>query len=532
MKSTEQVVKLATTVCPFCGVGCALVVEGESAFPLKSHPITQGSLSIRGWSTGELLNSPLRVRSVRVGTGDGGRGTSEWADAVRLVVERLKAIRERYGSEAIGILGSSRLTNEENRLIRQLAVSLGTPHLDSFQRLGYLPIGSVGLESLEEASTISVLAVDLAHRFPQVFKRVSKALKRGATVRFIDGRRVQLARMATEHLRPLPGQELNALVSSDGAGDAGQGTEDGDGEVILVSSEISLHGQGAKAVEALQGRKVLFLTDYVNQRGMIEAGVRPFPGGASAYEMLQRALTGDLKALLIFADDPFEFFPELSAKALSQIEFIVVVDAVETQAMKYAHVVLPGALLAEKEGTITNCEGSVQTLQPVVPPLAGLTERQVLEEMLRLLGEAPELGEATPFSVNSPSIEPESPSEERPFIVALDSGTFWNNHAFSKASVTVWREMRRPFVDFPNGYVLINPEDARELGIRMFAPVKMESAEGEITLPANIDERAARGTLLVPMFLWEKVGTALGALQFDLSLRIPVFRPTAVKIVK
>jgi hypothetical protein len=53
----------------------------------------------------------------------------------------------------------------------------------------------------------------------------------------------------------------------------------------------------------------MFLTDYVNQRGMVDAGVRPFPEGASAYEMLQRTFTGDLKALLIFADDPFEFFP-------------------------------------------------------------------------------------------------------------------------------------------------------------------------------------------------------------------------------
>ncbi len=521
MESTGQVVQLATTVCPFCGVGCGLVVEGENAFPLRFHPITQGSLSIRGWSTGELLKSPLRVKTASVRSPNGSYQPIEFPQAIKLIVERLQSLRDRYGSDVIGILGSARLTNEENRLIRQLAVALGTPHLDSFQRLGYLPFNSVGLESIEEASAINVLAVDLAHRFPQVFKRVSKALKRGAKVRFIDSRQVQLARMATEHVRPLPGQELNALTSSNG-----------DGEVVLISSEVALHGQGAKAVEALQERKVMFLTDYVNQRGMIEAGIRPFPDGVSAYEMLQRALTGDLKALLIFADDPFEFFPELAAKAFNRIDFIAVVDAVETQAMKYAHVILPGALLAEKEGTFTNCEGRVQALEPVAPPLTGLTERQILEEMLRLLGEIPEISEASPFSVNSTSIEPESPTEERPFVVALDSGTFWNNHALSKASVTVWREMRRPFVDFPNGYVLVNPEDARELGIRMFAPVKMESAEGEITLPANIDERAARGTLLVPMFLWEKVGTALGALQFDTSLRIPVFRPTAVKIVK
>lgn len=521
MAMLEQIDKLATTVCPFCGVGCGLMVDGESAFPLRSHRITQGSLSLRGWSTGELFNSPLRVKMAFIRSSNGSHKVIDISEAVKLVVEQVQAIRNRYGSELIGILGSARLTNEENRLIRQLAVALGTPNLDSFQRLGYLPFTSFDLDELEKVTTITVLGVDLAHRHPQIFRRVSKALQQGKTVRFVDFRQVQLTRLASEHICSMPGQELNSLPPINR-----------DSEVTLISSEIALCGQGAKAVEALQGRKVMFLTDYVNQRGMIEAGVRPFPDGASAYEMLQRALTGDLKALLIFADDPFEFFPELATKAFNQIEFIAVVDAVETQAMKYAHVVLPGALLAEKEGTFTNCEGRVQALEPVTPPLTGLTERQILEEMLRLLGEIPETSEASPFSVHSTSIEPESPTEERPFVVALDSGTFWNNHALSKASVTVWREMRRPFVDFPNGYILVNPEDARELGIRMFAPVKMESAEGEITLPANIDERAARGTLLVPMFLWEKVGTALGALQFDKSLRIPVFRPTAVKIVK
>lgn len=353
-------------------------------------------------------------------------------------------MRDRYGSEAIGVLGSARLTNEENRLIRQLAVALGTPNLDSFQRLGYLPFTSVGLERIDEASSLTVLSVDLANRHPQVFRRVSRALKRGATVRVIDSRKVQLASMATEHVKALPGHELSQIPNLSNS------------DVILVSSEVALHGQGAKVVGILQGREVLFLTDYVNQRGMVESGVRPFPEGASAYEMLQRALTGDLKALLVFADDPFEFFPSLASEAFKRLEFAVVVDSVKTQATKYAHVVLPGALLAEKYGTLTNCEGRTQTLEPVNPPLSGLTERQILEQLLLLLGETPEAGETPPLSVNSPAIEPDSPTGERPFIVALDSGTFWNNHALAKASVKIWLEVRRPFVDFPNGYVLVS----------------------------------------------------------------------------
>ncbi len=519
-QAKHSLVDLKTTVCPFCGIGCGLVVEDGQAFPLRSHPITEGALSLRGWSTGELLWSPLRLKTAFVRTTEKKWQPTEVPQALQLVAERLKDIHNRYGGEVIGVLGSARLTNEENRLLRQLAVALATPNLDSFQRMGYLPLPSCELSALDRATTITVLGVDLAHRHPQAFRRVSRALQRGATVRFVDYRQVQFARMATEHLRPLPGCELNEWHPN------------GDGEVVLVSSELAWHGQGSKAAEVLRSTQTLFLTDYVNQRGMIEAGIRPFPDGASAYEMLLRALTGDIKALLIFADDPFEFFPELAAEALQRLELLVVTDAVKTDAMRFAHVVLPGALLAEKEGTVTNCEGQKLSLAPVAAPPSGWTEKQLLEQLFALLGESPEENPVPPFTVNSATIKPEEPTDEFPFLIALDSGYFWNNHALVKASVTAWREMRRPFVDFPKGFVTINPEDARELNIRMLATVRVEGKEGEITLTANLDSRAGRGTLLVPMFLWERVGKALGALQLDPCLRIPIFRPTAVKVVR
>jgi predicted molibdopterin-dependent oxidoreductase YjgC len=47
---------------------------------------------------------------------------------------------------------------------------------------------------------------------------------------------------------------------------------------------------------------------------------------------------------------PLSSSPELAKEAFSRLEFVVVVDSVKTEAMKYAHVVLPGALLAEKKG--------------------------------------------------------------------------------------------------------------------------------------------------------------------------------------
>jgi len=86
MQGTEQMTQLMTTVCPFCGVGCGLVVESGNAFPLRSHPITQGSLSLRGWSTGELLRSPLRVKSAFVRSPNGTTHPVEISEALKLIV--------------------------------------------------------------------------------------------------------------------------------------------------------------------------------------------------------------------------------------------------------------------------------------------------------------------------------------------------------------------------------------------------------------------------------------------------------------
>lgn len=206
MKLTSQNYEMALTVCPFCGVGCNLLVENDSAFPLRHHRITQGALSLRGWSAGELFNSPVRVKTAFVRSSDGSLQPIETTQAIKLVIEQVQTICNRYGNEAVGILGSARLTNEENMLIRQLAVALGTPNLDSFQRLGYLPFAPLNLEAIDGATEVTVVGVDLAHRHPQVFKRVSKVLQQGKTVRFVDFRQVQLSRLATEHICPMPGE--------------------------------------------------------------------------------------------------------------------------------------------------------------------------------------------------------------------------------------------------------------------------------------------------------------------------------------
>ncbi|MGD0484959.1 MAG: molybdopterin-dependent oxidoreductase, partial [Gemmatimonadales bacterium] len=318
---------VAITACPFCGSGCTLTLADAEAFPVLGDPVTRGALCLRGWSAGELLDSPLRNLRARMRVRGSPLAASPAEAALGHASSRIAAIRARHGPASIGILASARLTLEELHLLADLAHAIGTPHLDALQRLGSTPGGgpSLGLEAIERAAGVLVVGTDLSVRHPQAHRRVLEALERGVPVRFVGSNGGPLGTLATEWIRCLPGAEVEAAARA--------ARPD---ELVLWSSELALSGQAGPALRKLGGPRSWRLPDFVNQLGLAEAGTHPRAGGLAAYEMLQRAAAGEVKALLVFADDPFEFFPALAARAFAGTEFVLVVDAVTTRAAEAA----------------------------------------------------------------------------------------------------------------------------------------------------------------------------------------------------
>ncbi len=127
------------TTCPFCGVGCGLdlnVHDGKVVGVTAAYdaPVNQGSLCVKGRFHTDFITSPDRITTPLIKR-DGVFEEATWEDAMSLVAERLLAIRAEGSTEAIGVLGSARCTNEENYLLQRLTrAGLNTNSIDHCAR--------------------------------------------------------------------------------------------------------------------------------------------------------------------------------------------------------------------------------------------------------------------------------------------------------------------------------------------------------------------------------------------------------------
>jgi anaerobic selenocysteine-containing dehydrogenase len=98
--------------------------------------------------------------------------------------------------------------------------------------------------------------------------------------------------------------------------------------------------------------------------------INPRPGKTSV-EIFEGLASGELKAVWIAATNPMVSMPDLSVvrRGLEQAELVVVQDAYfPTETSDLAHVALPAAQWAEKEGIATSSERRICYLPELVPP--------------------------------------------------------------------------------------------------------------------------------------------------------------------
>lgn len=145
--------KESTTICPYCGVGCGLIVSARDGEVINvegdpDHVINKGSLCCKGQSLFQVATSDRRLKKVLYRA----PRSTEWEEkswdwAINRIADRIKETRDKYFTEkdekgrvvnrthAIGGLGGAALDNEECYLYGKLMRALGMVFIEHQARI-------------------------------------------------------------------------------------------------------------------------------------------------------------------------------------------------------------------------------------------------------------------------------------------------------------------------------------------------------------------------------------------------------------
>jgi formate dehydrogenase major subunit len=221
----ESRIRRTKTVCTYCGVGCSFDVWTKDRHILKvapEHGPTNGiSTCIKGKFGWDYVNSADRLTTPLIREGDKFREAS-WEEALQFVARRLTEIKTTHGPDAIGLISSSKCTNEESYLMQKLARAVvGTNNIDNCSRYCQAPattglfrtVGYGGdsgsIRDIENADLVVIIGSNTAEAHPVLATRVKSAHKlHGQKLIVADLREHEMARRADLYIRPNPGSDL------------------------------------------------------------------------------------------------------------------------------------------------------------------------------------------------------------------------------------------------------------------------------------------------------------------------------------
>jgi formate dehydrogenase major subunit len=145
--------RITTTICPFCSVGCGLLVTAADGKVVNlagdpDHPINEGATCSKGAALSQISNSDRRLTKVLYrAPGAADWEERDWDWTIRRLARRVKDARDatfqarddqgRLVNRTIGVasLGGAALDNEECYSLSKLTRAMGLVYLENHARL-------------------------------------------------------------------------------------------------------------------------------------------------------------------------------------------------------------------------------------------------------------------------------------------------------------------------------------------------------------------------------------------------------------
>ncbi len=284
-------------------------------------------------------------------------------------------------------------------------------------------------------------------------------------------------------------------------------------------------------------------------------GRLPARAGLSARRVLTDRGQGRIRGVWLSRYDPVTTaFCADAASVLQECDLVVSQHLFMTDTAQYAHVVLPTTAFGEEQVSFTSTERRIQLAAKAVDaPAEQFPAWQQLTRVARMLGAdwsyrtasevMDEIRSVVPFYSGAsyenlardygrqwpctkdrplgtpylfaadgtdrnfrfvPVVRPHRAERAKKFPLTLVFGQslyYWNQNAMIRHSETLKREYRSLFVDYPEGFVEISVEDARQLGIRDGEKVRLCTGGGTAPATARVTSDIMAGTVYVPYFM-------------------------------
>ncbi|MDR5170333.1 sulfite reductase subunit alpha [Methylobacillus flagellatus] len=218
------------SVCPYCGVGCGIVMEVEDERIVKvagdkQHPANYGRLCTKGSTCAQAITASGRLEHAYLRRQRNAEPARIGMDqAIKESARRLRAIIDEHGPDAVALYVSGQMSIESQYLANKLVKGyIGSNNIESNSRLcmasagsGYkLSLGADGppgsYQDFDQADLFFVTGANMADCHPILFLRMMDRVKAGARLIVVDPRRNATAEKAHLFMQIRPGTDMALL---------------------------------------------------------------------------------------------------------------------------------------------------------------------------------------------------------------------------------------------------------------------------------------------------------------------------------
>jgi predicted molibdopterin-dependent oxidoreductase YjgC len=307
----------------------------------------------------------------------------------------------------------------------------------------------------------------------------------------------------------------------------------------------------------------------------------PQEPGLTLIEIFEAANNKKIRALYLVGENPMLSDPDIKhiQQGLEKLDFLVVQDVFLSETARLAHVVLPAATFAEKDGTFTNTERRVQRIRKAIEPVGDSKPdwwitcqialrmgskdfsfdhpSQVMEEIARL---TPSYGGISYKRLERRGLQWPCPTIKHPGTPILHVDSFIRGKGmfipleykpaaeladdtypliltterslFHYHTGTFTRKVQGLNILHNEELVGINPADAKALGFADGDRVKVISRRGEVTARVKVTSASPPGVINMSFHFAESPTNVVTNPAIDPVSKIPELKVCAVRIEK